>query len=226
MKRFTEILNALHYGINPYLGFRYDQSDIDMHGWNSSHSIFQETIHRLRPRTIIEVGTWKGASARHMAAHCKSLGLDSVIICVDTWLAEEILWTSPEWFPSLKCVNGRPTVYNTFLANTLDSGLQDYIVPLSMPSLAAARYLKIRGVSADMIYIDGSHIENEVYDDLDAYFGLLREGGVLIGDDYVNNHPCNFEGLIRDVHRFGEKNGITPKIESEKYIFVKAMRNS
>ena len=42
-------------------------------GWNSYGAIFQELISEKRPDTIIEVGTWLGASAINMAKIIKQL---------------------------------------------------------------------------------------------------------------------------------------------------------
>ena len=46
----------------------------------------------LRPSTIVEVGSFLGCSSRHFAGLLKAANLDSVVVCVDTWLAEEVLY--------------------------------------------------------------------------------------------------------------------------------------
>jgi predicted O-methyltransferase YrrM len=57
------------------------------------------------------------------------------------------------------------------------------IGPVPCTSGIAARVLKAQGVTADLIYIDGSHHHDDVVCDLRDYRPLLRRGGVLFGDD-------------------------------------------
>jgi hypothetical protein len=49
---------------------------LDLQGWASTHPIFEKTIETLRPELIVEVGTWKGASAVHMAKLLHGLEFD------------------------------------------------------------------------------------------------------------------------------------------------------
>lgn len=186
MSTFQTLIDSLHFGTNPYTGFKYEKSELDTQGWHSDHPILKEAIERHNPKIIIEVGTWKGASAHHMASILKERKMDSAIICIDTWLGEQII-NYPEWLPSLRITNGRPELYRTFLANTIEAGLQDYIVPLPCSTVAGARYLKSKGIAADVIYVDASHVEGDVYRDLSFYWELLNPGGSLIGDDYLPN---------------------------------------
>jgi predicted O-methyltransferase YrrM len=62
-------------------------------------------------------------------------------------------------------------------------------------------------VKADLIYIDGSHDEKDVYDDLSVYWDLLSPGGVVFGDDWpweqVSNAVkafCADKGRAYQVH--------------------------
>lgn len=166
----------------------------DVQGWGSDHSIFAELIEQVRPRVIIEVGTWKGASALHMASVCDALDLDTRILCVDTWLgAYEFIGAGGE--RDLQARYGWPHVYEQFLANVVSAGQQRRIIPFPQTSLIAARYFWHHQVRADLIYIDGSHDIDDVTADIRAYWRLLRKGGLLFGDDYES-----FEGVRRAVN--------------------------
>lgn len=220
MIAFQKALDAIHVGVNPYDGFDYESKDLDVQGWGSDHPIFEEVIdanNKHRPITIIEVGSWKGGSARHMAQLLKQKSVDGVIICVDTWLAEEVLWTSDEWRSSLKLKNGRPNVYQTFMANTVNANLQGYIIPLSMPSFNAARYLKTKKITAEIIYIDGCHVEGAVYQDLVSYWHLLKPKGTMIIDDYHSMFP----GLLKDVKSFARQMDLQIKDLQTKCVLTK-----
>jgi len=71
---------------DPYANFPLDEWALDLQGWGSRHPLFGELIRLLKPSIIVEVGTWKGASAIQMARETKRHGSRAQIICVDTWL--------------------------------------------------------------------------------------------------------------------------------------------
>ena len=85
--------------------------------------------------------------------------------------------------------NGYPTVYYQFLANVMHKNLEDIIIPFPQASALAARFLLLNNVKADMIYIDASHDEEDVYNDINNYWHLLKQNGVIFGDDYDEFWP-------------------------------------
>lgn len=151
----------------------------DLQGWNSTHEVFRQLIEEIRPETIIEVGTWKGASAIHMAKICKELGLNTKIYCVDTWLGAEEFWTNPTKERDLLPKNGYPQIYYQFLSNVVHEGVQDMIIPIPTTSLIGAKITP----NADLIYIDASHSFRDVVLDIEAY---KDKAPVIFGDDYGN----------------------------------------
>jgi len=171
---------------DPYAGFTPDTKP-DMQGWGSAHHIFELLVRKVKPSLIIEVGSWKGASALKMAACCRDLQLDTQIVCVDTWLGSPGLYTreNDAFYDSLKHVNGYPSLYYTFLSNIVRQGAQDFITPLPLPSVLAAETLRHFGAQADLIYIDAAHDYESVLADLKAFWPLLKPTGVLFGDDYL-----------------------------------------
>jgi hypothetical protein len=134
---------------DPYAGFPIDQFAPDLQGWNESSPIFDEVVKVVKPRRVIEVGTWKGASAIRMAQLLKQYGVAGAqIVCVDTWLGSAEHWLErdkptydmrPEW--------GRPTLYQQFIANVIHAGQVDTIIPFPIDSLSAAQFLRSSGCS-------------------------------------------------------------------------------
>jgi hypothetical protein len=178
-------------------GFDPHAYPVDLGGWGSDAPIFGTLIGEVRPRLIIEVGSWKGASALHMAAICDELMLPARICCVDTWLgAYEFIGAGAE--RDLRTVYGWPTIYYQFLANVVRAGQQGRIIPFPQTSLIASRYLWHHQIRADLVYIDGSHDAEDVDADILAYWSLLRPRGVLFGDDYDS-----FEDVRRAVGASG-----------------------
>ena len=57
-------------------------------GWNSRSVALKQAVEQANPESIVEVGSWLGASALFMAEQSKAQ-----IICVDTFLgSNEVLW--------------------------------------------------------------------------------------------------------------------------------------
>jgi hypothetical protein len=186
-----DLMSKIHK-VNPYIGFKLSEYPLALDGWHSEDPIFKEIINEIKPKLIIEVGTWKGASAIYMASYLREIGLNSKILCIDTWLGSVDFWgdqDDPEKYMGLSLVNGYPTVYYQFLANVLHKGLQDYIIPFPQTSLEAWRWLELNEIKADLCYIDASHNQDDVYNDLNNYWDILNPGGALYGDDYDQYWP-------------------------------------
>jgi len=163
----------------------------DNQGWASNDPIFGKYINSIKPKIIVEVGTWFGASARHMVDMCRLSGLtDFEIVCIDTFLGAVEAWSEPEGGTlfNMKFEYGRPINYEQFISNTIHVGMCDYITPFPIDSTNGARILKHHGVKADIVYIDAGHDYDSVYNDIKNYKDILNSGGVMIGDDF-RHHP-------------------------------------
>ena len=192
---------------NPYEGFPADKFAMDLQGWGQDSPIFEHVVSTYHPSRMIEVGTWKGASAIKTAELMKRYHIpEPQLICVDTWLGSLEHWLNrndPTYFTSLALKWGRPDLYNTFLANVVHSGHDDVIVPFSADTSTAAKFFLRKGMQADAIYIDASHEYENVIADLVAYWKVLRPGGVFIGDDFDSWWP----GVVRAVQEFAQRLG-------------------
>ena len=133
---------------------------------------------------VVEVGVWKGGSVVFMAKCLRDLGIDGVIIAVDTWLGSSEHWLRPEWRADLKLHDGYPTLYRTFERNIVLSGVQDLVIPLPLDSINAAALLRRHGISPDVVHLDAGHEHPGVLAALETWWELLRPGGLLVADDY------------------------------------------
>lgn len=207
-------------GSNPYEGFDTSDYKIDVTGWQSLHPWFEEIITQLKPRHILEIGTWKGASAIHMAKLARKIDPGAQVLCVDTWLgSHRVLWTNPDYRRQLNLKHGYPQQYFQFLANVVLSGLADAIFPLPMTSYSATDIIGTSGLKFDLVYIDAHHDEEEVLGDIRRCFPLLRPAGVMFGDDYLSSEP----GVVRAVNRFVADNGLSLNTAQEKWGFRRPM---
>ena len=170
---------------------------IDLQGWNSDHPIFDNLVADVQPKNIVEVGSWKGRSAAHFAEATANLGTD--IYCVDTWLGGIDHHLSDKAIDDrrLDCF-GSAGLYRQFLRNFIGTDAAARIHPIQQTSVNGARILAHYGMQADLIYIDGSHVYEDVYADLSSYFPLLSAQGVMFGDDFRMGGV--FAAVIRFAH--------------------------
>jgi predicted O-methyltransferase YrrM len=179
----------------------YDSIDLlpaDVGGWNSDSPVFEDLIVKYKPKVIVEVGTWKGASAINMANIIKKHGMSTRIFCIDTWLGALEFWTnlSNTEERNLMLKNGYPQIYYQFLSNVVHANVKDVITPIPLPSDIAHSVLKYHNIKADVIYIDASHEYEDVLRDIGNYKNILNDKGVMFGDDFNDGWP----GVKRAVH--------------------------
>ena len=201
------IRDKIYRNQSVYEGFNFRPEAVDLQSWGQDHPLFHHCISVLKPKLIIEVGSWKGVSAICMARSLNTLGLRCEVLCVDTWLGSPEHWLASGdnefWFDSLGIVNGYPTLYNTFLNNVISQGLQEYITPLPLPSETAFFVLERLDEKAQLIYIDAGHEYESVYRDIQMYWKLLDNDGVMVLDDF-NSWP----GVSKAVYQFAYENDL------------------
>lgn len=188
------IRTKIHQGHDPFLGFTPMKKD--MQGWGSTDEGFSTVIDNIKPTTIVEVGSWKGCSAIHMAKTALERGVprDQLeVICVDTWLGS----VEHYGFGNLTAegrINGRPNFYEQFLSNVMLENLADVITPFPMDSINANACFETWGIKADLIYIDAAHDYNSVKLDAFLWSQVLRDGGYMLFDDW------HYEPIRNAVH--------------------------
>lgn len=181
-----KLLCEILFERSPYEGFDPTPYPTDLQGWGGDDPVLTEAIHRMRPRKICEVGSWKGRSAVNMGRAVKALGMNTEIVCVDTWLGSPEHWKRDDsWYSSLRIENGMPTIYYTFLANVMQAGLTDVITPCPMTSENAAVVFAQQGFRFDIVYVDAAHEYAPAKRDFELYYDLLGDDGLLVGDDYM-----------------------------------------
>jgi len=199
--------------MNPYDDIESMGLAVDNQTWHSSSApIFEELIDELKPKTIIEVGSWKGVSAMVMARLGRPY--DSHVHCVDTWLGDVYHLINGDKIPRDKW--GGSQLYHQFLTNVKAAGLHDQITPYPMTSSDGARYLAHKGTTAQLIYIDGSHHMEDCYQDLKNFWPLLEKGGVMFGDDHLV-----FSGVFAAVIRFSCEMNLNFKTQDPHWIIRK-----
>jgi predicted O-methyltransferase YrrM len=145
----------------------------------SAKLVWDGVIPRIKPASVLEIGSFEGASACYLINHCEA---DLELHCIDTWEGgaehkrADVDMTAVEYrFHE-----------NTSLAVSR-SPHRIKIIPHKGRSDDKLAALMTGGFREhfDMIYIDGSHFAHDVLSDGCMAFPLLKVGGHMLFDDYL-----------------------------------------
>ncbi len=117
---------------------------------------------------------------------------------VDLWDG----WFHNDYHPQTPMRESRDVFWH-FLRHLRAAKVDDVVIPLKMPSVTAARLFD--AASVDFVFLDGDHSEKAVTEDLEAWYPLVRPGGVIGVHDYSN---ATFPGVEVAVDQFLERQGL------------------
>ena len=142
--------------------------------------------------SFLEVGSWQGRATCWLLDNILT-DPSSTITCIDTFQGsiEHESMGLGEAVKSLESV---------FDHNIQQTGRFNQVKKLVGFSQAWLRQLPVN--SFDFYYVDGSHIASDVTEDIVLGWGLLKEGGIIIFDDYgwsaYKDHPTMHPKLAID----------------------------
>ncbi|GAV84398.1 Methyltransf_24 domain-containing protein, partial [Cephalotus follicularis] len=212
------VLEALFDGVSPYDDFPPPHvsnflSPYRIKGWGSNGVVFRHLIQKVKPRVIIEVGTFLGASALHMANLTRELGLQTQILCVDDFRG----WPGfRRKVKDIKMLNGDVLLMYQFMQNVIHLNMTRWVLPLPFSSVSALQKLCEVGVWGDLIEIDGGHDFNTAWSDINRAYRILRPGGVIFGHDYFTS--ADSRGVRRAVNLFAQLNGLNIQIDGQHWV--------
>lgn len=221
MPAFARSILAKFHDVDPYAGFDFRAHPQDVQG-GGGLPVMREIADAVKPQLIVEVGTWKGSSAIFWANFLKERGIDGAVVCIDTWLGGLDHITQPQghgWEIKPYRQHGYSTLYFQFLANVCYAGLQDYIVPIPATSVIGARWLAYHDLHPELIYIDASHDEDDVYHDIVEYWKMLKYGGMMCGDDWL----VAWYGVICAVNRFVRERDLRLQVAPPIWLIQKSL---
>jgi hypothetical protein len=168
-------------------------------------------IYNKKPINYLEIGTFYGANLLSVAeTYCLHSG--SKLYCVDPW-------EDYEDYPEYK--NQHSLIYNSFIHNVKNSGVQNKIV--INRGYSNTEIPKFQDEFFDIIYIDGNHEPEYVLEDAVLSFRKLKKNGIMIFNDYGWGGPDltqkGIDGFLSGYHNRIEKIG-----ERETQIFIKKIK--
>ncbi|XP_023514987.1 uncharacterized protein LOC111779144 [Cucurbita pepo subsp. pepo] len=214
------VLQKVFNGKSPFLNFPPPHVAELLHpkkikGWGSTGAVFENLVRQVKPRTIIEVGSFLGASATHMANLTRQLGLDTQILCVDDFRG----WPGfLDRFKDLWMINGDVSLLYQFMQNVVAMNASDSVIPLPFSTGSVLDSLCEWGVYGDLIEVDAGHDFNSAWSDINRAYRILRPGGVLFGHDYFT--AADNRGVRRAVNLFAQINGFKVKVDGQHWVLV------
>ncbi len=170
---------------------------LKLEGWfnHENRETLSQVIFHKKVKKVLEVGSWLGLSTSFIAS---LLPEDGVVFAVDHF--EGSLEHKMDHYKEL------PTLYQQFLSNMVHTNSYKKVKPIRACSKDAA---KLVHETFDLIYIDASHDEASVYEDLCVWEKKLTFHGILCGDDYYWIDPeTKKESVKRAVVQFAKERGL------------------
>lgn len=148
----------------------------DIKGWATFAPLYAEMVEGApeppAESHFVEVGSWLGRSAAFMAVEIVNSRKTIRFDCVDPW---------SDGGPDLahKAAVLKTPLYELFLRNI--EPVKGIVNPVRLRSVeAAARYAD---ASLDFVMVDGSHVYEDVRDDIAAWLPKLKPGATIGFDD-------------------------------------------
>jgi predicted O-methyltransferase YrrM len=144
------------------------------HDWFSNSEIKARAltfVDRRLPHNILEIGCFEGLSSRAFADNFLDHP-DSTLDLVDPWDISDT--TTP-----------------------LDTQTEDHFIhnisqspnfnKVSIHKQYSTQFFESNTKTFDFIYIDGSHLPNDVYHDMEHAHAVLRKNGIMWMDDFLSS---------------------------------------
>lgn len=133
-------------------------------------------------KRILEIGSFEGRSTVWFVENM--LEDRGVVVAIDTWEGgEEHQPDGTAPVESMSAVEGR---FDENVRIATEKFPQRYVSKVQDTSYNALASLIREGEDPfDFIYVDGSHVAKDVLTDLCMAWPLLKEGGIMVMDDYL-----------------------------------------
>jgi len=92
----------------------------------------------------------------------------------------------------------------------------DRVTFLKMTSEEAVK--TVRAKSKDLVFIDANHYYEWVKKDIDLWWPIVREGGILAGHDYIKTNKW---GVIEAVDQFVKKYKLKLNLDSDRVWWIR-----
>ncbi|MCK9398189.1 MAG: class I SAM-dependent methyltransferase [Methylobacter sp.] len=152
------------------------------------HAYMQAVVELLskenhtEPFKVLEVGSWAGGSAITWAKAIQEYIGGGQVVCVDVWQSYfDTNIDSDLVYIQMNEAAQSGSIYGLFLHNIRTSGVAGLISPMIGNSHDVLPTLEKGNFS--IVFLDGSHRFDDVKNDIALSLDIIKEGGILCGDD-------------------------------------------
>ncbi|CAI8607734.1 unnamed protein product [Vicia faba] len=212
------LINHIFDGVSPFTDFPPPHAEEKLlrkkvAGWGSYGAVFENLIRKVQPRIIVEVGTFLGASAIHMAELTQRLGLETQILCIDDFRG----WAGfRNQVKNIAMLNGDVLLYYQFLQNVVTFNQTGSILPLPFSSGSGLSKLCELGIWADLVEIDAGHDFLSAWSDINRGYQIVRPDGVIFGHDYFT--AADNRGVRRAVDLFAKVHNLKVNVDGQHWV--------
>lgn len=156
-------------------------------GSTSRVYLWTQLLNIQQPRTMVEVGVWKGDFAEKLLRDCESL---ERYYMIDPWA------NLPDWN---KPFNVAPELFETIYQEMIRKTEFAFDKRVILRGRTKDVINEIPDNSLDFAYIDGDHTLRGITIDLINILPKIKEGGFIGGDDFTNTpwqHDIRFEPTL------------------------------
>jgi hypothetical protein len=138
----------------------------------------------LKPAHVLVVGGIdSGEALDTLILNARSANSPSKFFPLDTWLGTAEMHDSK----LMPMKNGRPLLYEQFIANMYFKNYQNWVAPLCITEREAAKYLE--GVMFDMVIINQFYDLHEMHEKMTRFWPNVKNGGIMIGNNWDPTDP-------------------------------------
>jgi hypothetical protein len=152
---------------NPEFTYRKDFNDLHL-PWSGHCRFAYDLIANLQPRSVVELGTWKGTSLFSFAQAVIDLDLDCRLDAIDTWEGDKHTGAYDRIFEDVVAVKNK---YYAGVDISLHRMLFDEAIH------------KFEDGSVDILHIDGLHTYEAVKHDFLSWLPKCSKDGVILFHD-------------------------------------------
>ena len=153
------------------------------HNWgfdNGGKIAFKYLLEKINPKIILEIGSWMGMGSTNFFLK----NSDAHLICIDHWSEDMTDFVSHK-YPIEYVTRDQDLIkdlWYKFSTNVWD--YKDRVTPLRKKSLDGLDILSNLDINIDLIYLDGDHSYQMVYDEL-TICKKNWPNALIFGDDYL-----------------------------------------
>lgn len=166
--------------------------------------LYETALEAAASGPCLEIGSYCGLSTLYLGTACREAG--GILFAVDHHRGSEEQQPGEEYFdPALLDErSGRVDTFPVFRRTLEAAGLEDNVVPLVCASRVAARSW---ATPLSLVFIDGGHAPETVFDDYCAWTAHLRPGGFLLIHDLFERPEEGGQGPFR-VYDLARESGL------------------